>query len=233
MKRSDYKVVGHLGFRKGSKGLLGKNEKFFFGKPLFQWSLDQLAGSEIINDFMVSTDSQNGYKISLDHGSKDIGIRDSSLSNDTASKFDVWRDSYNTFKDRYYDFEIMIDIDCTCPMRSLEDISNGYNTFIASRADLVLGITDAKKNPYFNLLEESSSGYLTVSKGDGVQFTRQGAPKVFEHVSSVYVIDTSIFKKYKKLYDANIKGFHIPYERSIDIDSEFDWKLNTFLMNEQ
>ena len=67
--------------------------KKIFGKPLFQWSLDQLAGSEIINDFMVSTDSQNGYKISLDHGSKDIGIRDSSLSNDTASKFDVWRDS--------------------------------------------------------------------------------------------------------------------------------------------
>ena len=78
MKRSDYKVVGHLGFRKGSKGLLGKNEKIFFGKPLFQWSIDQLVGSEIINDFMVSTDSQNGYKISLDHGSKDICIRDSS-----------------------------------------------------------------------------------------------------------------------------------------------------------
>ena len=72
---------------------------------------DQLVGSEIINDFMVSTDSQNGYKISLDHGSKDIGIRDSSLSNDTASKFDVWRESYNTFKERYYDFDIMIDID--------------------------------------------------------------------------------------------------------------------------
>jgi len=56
MKRSDYKVVGHLGFRKGSKGLLGKNEKIFFGKPLFQWSIDQLVGSEIINDFIENLD---------------------------------------------------------------------------------------------------------------------------------------------------------------------------------
>ena len=40
----------------------------------------------------------------------------------------------------------MIDIDCTCPMRSLEDISNGYTAFIASNADLVLGITDAKES---------------------------------------------------------------------------------------
>ena len=33
-------IVGHIGVRKGSKGVVGKNFRDFLGKPLIDWSLD-------------------------------------------------------------------------------------------------------------------------------------------------------------------------------------------------
>ncbi|MDA9154853.1 hypothetical protein N9O01_01780 [Planktomarina temperata] len=35
-------IVGHIGARKGSKGVPGKNFRMLQGKPLIDWSLDQL-----------------------------------------------------------------------------------------------------------------------------------------------------------------------------------------------
>ena len=35
-------IVGHIGVRKGSKGVPGKNFRDLLGKPLIDWSLDQL-----------------------------------------------------------------------------------------------------------------------------------------------------------------------------------------------
>ena len=35
-------ILGHIGARKGSKGVVGKNFRLIAGKPLIDWSLDQL-----------------------------------------------------------------------------------------------------------------------------------------------------------------------------------------------
>ena len=35
-------ILGHIGARKGSKGVVGKNFRPIAGKPLIDWSLDQL-----------------------------------------------------------------------------------------------------------------------------------------------------------------------------------------------
>ena len=35
-------ILGHIGARKGSKGVVRKNFRELLGKPLIDWSLDQL-----------------------------------------------------------------------------------------------------------------------------------------------------------------------------------------------
>ena len=70
----------------------------------------------------------------------------------------------------------MLDLDCTSPLRTEEDISGVLEKFIATQSEISLAITQARKNPYFNLLEESADGFLKISKGDGHVFTRQSAP---------------------------------------------------------
>ena len=92
---------------------------------------------------------------------------------------------------------------------------------------------DARKNPYFNLLEEQSDGTLKISKGDGKIFSRQSAPKVYEHVSSTYLISSKYLNNGKYFNDAILKGFYMPPERSIDIDSELDWDIVKYLFEKK
>ena len=49
-------ILGHIGVRKGSKGVVGKNFRGFLGKPLIDWSLDQLLANPRVDHVVVSTD---------------------------------------------------------------------------------------------------------------------------------------------------------------------------------
>ena len=51
-------IIGHIGARAGSKGVPNKNFRMLHGKPLLDWSLDQLLNSDRVDHVVVSTDSQ-------------------------------------------------------------------------------------------------------------------------------------------------------------------------------
>ena len=84
-------IVGHIGARKGSKGVPGKNFRALNGKPLIDWSLDQLLGSPRIDVVIVSTDDEDIYHHARSKQTLDIGMRPPELCTDTASKWMVWQ----------------------------------------------------------------------------------------------------------------------------------------------
>ena len=58
--------------------------------------------------------------------------------------------------------------------------------------------TAARKNPYFNLVEKNSKGFLKLSKVFKRKiYTRQDAPKVLEHVASMYALKPNFIIKKK------------------------------------
>ena len=78
-------IIGHIGARRGSKGLPGKNLKLICGKPLIQWSIDHLKHHKMVDAFTVSTDCPDIYALALEQGAIDIGLRPESLATDTCS----------------------------------------------------------------------------------------------------------------------------------------------------
>ena len=61
-------ILGHIGVRKGSKGLPGKNFKLICGKPLVDWSLEQLFDHPEIDVVVVSTDDEEIFKHAVSKG---------------------------------------------------------------------------------------------------------------------------------------------------------------------
>ena len=61
-------IVGHIGARKGSRGVPGKNMKQICGRPLIDWSLDCLFESEFIDHVVVSSDCEDIYAHGLARG---------------------------------------------------------------------------------------------------------------------------------------------------------------------
>ena len=212
--------------RGGSKGIKNKNISDFLGKPLISYSIEQALGSKYCKDIFISTDSDDIAEICKKYGASIISLRPESLANDFASKFDVWKYHLNNVENELNkSFQYFFDLDCTCPLRSSSDIDNMIDSFINLKHDYdgAITVSDARKNPYFNILEFEKSKGLYVSKSSPKRvIRRQDAPVVYDHVASMYLFKTAYIKDADSLFEGNITGYSVPFERSLDIDSAAD-----------
>lgn len=232
-------VLGHIGARKGSKGVPGKNFARLHGKPLIDWSLDQLFSNPRVSAVVVSTDDEAIFAHALQRGALDIGLRPAELATDQAPKWGVWQHALATAERVLAErglsaVSAFLDLDCTAPLRSPADIEGVLDLFEREQPDLVMSVCEARKNPYFNLVEPDDSGSLRVSKSlPGGIWTRQQAPTVFEHVGVAYAIKPSYLHKASSLYEGRVLPFLVPPERCLDIDSPLDFKLVEWLLGQQ
>jgi CMP-N,N'-diacetyllegionaminic acid synthase len=222
--------------RGGSKGLPNKNIKRVLGKPLICWTIEQALAVPEIDKVVVCTDSKSIKKVAVSAGAIVPFLRPKRLATSKTAKFEVWKYALAKYE-KYFDtqFDSYIDLDCTNPLRSVSDISKCIRKFYRLRVkkvDAVFTICDARKNPYFNLLELSKNGSLKISKSSRRRriIRRQDAPKVFEHVASIYVLNPDFVRRGKNLLDGYSTGYNIGQHKSLDIDSEFDLKLIEYLL---
>lgn len=226
-------IVGHIGARKGSKGVPGKNTRPIHGKPLIDWSLDQLLASPRVGAVVVSTDDAALRDHALAKGALDIGLRPAHLATDTAGKWGVWQHALAEAEARLGPVEAFLDLDCTSPLRLPEDIDGALDLFFAQRPDMVMSCCEARKNPYFNLVEPDATGALHVSKPlPGGVVARQQAPVVWEHAASTYVVAPDYLRRAASLFEGRVIPYLMPPERCVDIDTPFDFRLVEFLMQE-
>jgi CMP-N,N'-diacetyllegionaminic acid synthase len=232
-------ILGHIGARQGSKGVPGKNFAPLHGKPLIDWSLDQLLENPRVSAVVVSTDDEAIYNHALGRGALAIGLRPASLAIDAAPKWGVWQHALAAAEPLLADqgmgeVSVFLDLDCTAPLRSQADIHGVLDLFEAERPDMVMSVCEARKNPYFNLVEPDASGALRVSKPlPGGIWARQHAPTVYEHVGVAYAVNPSYLCQAATLYEGRVLPYVMPAERCHDIDTPFDFRLVEFLLGEQ
>ncbi|MGR3512911.1 MAG: acylneuraminate cytidylyltransferase family protein [Paracoccaceae bacterium] len=227
-------IVGHIGVRKGSKGVVGKNFRDFLGKPLIDWSLDQLLAHPRVDHVVVSTDDETIYDHAVAKGCVEMGLRPPELASDTAAKWDVWQHALGRAEELVGPVDAFLDLDCTSPLRLPEDIDGALDAFFDKKPDMIMSCTEARKNPYFNLVEPDQSGYLHVSKPlPGGVVARQQAPVVWEHAASTYVVDPAYLKRARGLFQGRVLPYLMPTERCLDIDTELDFKIVQHLMKER
>jgi len=205
----------------------------FCGKPLIAHTIERAKQSKYIDRVIVSTDAEEIAQISLEYGAEVPFMRPMDLAGDNASTIDVlmhaigWLENVDRFA-----FDILLLLHTTTPLRNVEDIDKCVALIVEERVDNVISVTEAHRNPYFNMVEEGSDGFVRLVK-EGCFSTRQAAPKVYDMNASIYVWWKNILKDRKKIFLKKTKGFVMPKERSIDIDDNIDFKIAEILMEEQ
>lgn len=231
----DLKILFSIGARGGSKGFENKNISNINGKPLIAWSLEQALNSKYCSDVVVTTDCVEIAEVARQNGAQIPFMRPDHLANDSAGKWDVWQHCLKLCEEIYEtEYDLYVDLDCTSPLRETSDIDNVIEMFLSETVDAVFTVCDARKNPYFNLVEPDSEGHLKISKKlDKAVVCRQAAPPVYEHVASIYALSTAYLRKGTGLLSGNTIGYDIGVEKSLDLDSAFDKRLIEFLMLEK
>ena len=201
------------------------------GKPLIDWSLDQLFASARVDAVVVSTDDEAIYDHAVAMGALQIGLRPAHLATDTAGKWGVWQHALEASEALVGPATAFLDLDCTSPLREARDIDAALDLFNSEHPDLVMSCCEARKNPYFNLVEPDASGALHVSKPlPGGVVARQQAPVVYEHAASTYVVAPTYLKRSNGLWEGRVIPYLMPPDRCVDIDSPLDFMLVEFLL---
>jgi N-acylneuraminate cytidylyltransferase len=224
-------IIGHIGVRAGSKGVPGKNFRDMHGKPLLDWSLDQLFAAPEVDAVVVSTDGPEMYDHAVARGALPIGLRPAHLASDTAGKWSVWQHALQAVEAIKGPADVFLDLDCTSPLRLQSDISGALALFAQDQPDMVMAVCEARLNPYFNLLEADESGALHVSKPlPGGVVARQRAPTVYQHATGTYVVAPDYLRRAHSIFDGRVIPYVVDEARSQDIDSPTDFEIVQLLM---
>jgi len=221
--------------RGGSKGVKNKNIKELNGKPLIAYTIEQAKASQLFEYIVISTDSDDIANVAKQYGAEVFFKRSPEMASDTAGKLDVIKDAFKR-SEEYYNkkFDYLIDLDATAPLRSVEDIINSFNQFKENDNDNLITAMPSRRSPYFNLVEQDKDGKVYLSKKlDDVVVRRQDAPKSYDMNASIYIWKRDTLLKENSIFSENTGLYVMPEERSIDIDSELDYKFVEFLMKER
>ena len=211
--------------RGGSKGIKNKNLIKIKKNKLIDYSIQHAIDSKIFNKIVVSTDSKKIQKHVNLNNNLSWFLRPKHLSKDKSSKLDVLRHALLKSEKKFgYHFDYICDLDVTSPLRRIIDIKKAFNKFKNSNYDLLFSVTEAKKNPYFNMVEKKNNAVSVVKKLTKHVASRQQAPKVYEMNASIYFWKRNSLLK-KKRFGKNVGIFLMPRERSIDIDDYMDLQI--------
>lgn len=216
--------------RGGSKGIPGKNIKPLGGKPLIAYAIEAARDAGAPDSrIIVSTDDGRIAAVARDWGLATDYMRPVALGGDTVGSREVILDVMDWADRRGIDYEAVVLLQPTSPFRTADDISGAVALYDNS-LDMVVSVTEAASNPYYNCFETDGDGYLHVSKGDGLITRRQDAPKAWEYNGAVYVINPHSIREMPLGAFKRRVPFVMPRSRSIDLDTPTDWLVAEALL---
>ncbi len=227
------KILCTICARGGSEGVKNKNIKMLAGKPLIAYTIEVAKNSGLLDHIVVSTDSDEIAYISISYSAEVFFKRPSELATSMTPKLPVIKHALIE-SEKYYNttFDIIIDLDPTSPLRTVEDIKNAFEIFKQGNFDNLITGTPSRRSPYFNLVELDENGRVHLSKELDKPITRrQDSPKCYDMNASIYIWYRDSLLMSEKVIGDNTGIYVMPPERSIDIDSELDFLFVEFLIN--
>ena len=225
------RIIGTILARGGSKGVPGKNIKPFCGKPLIQHTIQQAIDANIFDVIVVSSDSSEILASSSEMPGVHLIERPPAMATDTSGKKVAQQHAVRVMEERLKThFEIVVDLDPTCPLRLASDIVDAVSLLTPEVQNVISGtLTDC--SPYFSMVERNPSGFVQlVKQPPAAVIRRQDAPSCFDMSGSVYAWWRDDFFAHETNFLDRTVLFELPAERCWDIDQPLDWMVVEMLM---
>jgi len=216
--------------RSGSKGLKDKNIKLLNGKPLLAYTIEAAIETGLFDEIMVSTDSQEYANIAKQWGANIPFFRSEILSNDTASSWDVVKDTIKRYKELGKEFDTVALLQPTSPLRTAGDIIGGYNKMEEKDANAIVAICEVDHSPLWSNTLPKDSSLTNFIEQELVKTPRQSLPTYYRVNGALYIMKTEYLMKSENIYANKSYAIIMSKERSIDIDDKLDFIIAGILM---
>lgn len=219
------RVLGLIPARAGSKGVPGKNIKLLAGKPLISYTIEAAKASGIFDFLVVSTDGEEIAAAAVKAGAEVPFIRPPELATDNAKGIDVLYHAMDWCEENNKDFDWVMLLQPTSPLRSSEDILNACGIMQKRRAKVIVSVCEAEDHPWWcNTLsrEHSMDNFL---RPEITRANRQDLPAYYKINGAIYLAEWNFINQRGSWYGPHTYAYVMPQERSLDIDSPIDFEL--------
>jgi CMP-N,N'-diacetyllegionaminic acid synthase len=224
------KVVAVTLARGGSKTIKNKNLAIVGGKSLLERTLYAGSLSKYIDAHYVSSDSADILAEAERLGAK-LAVRPSHLATDTASSADailhflqgLSLDAY--LHNLLYRPDYVVELMCTCPFKSTEDIDACIEKLHLTGADSVVTVTrllDHHPSRLKYIKDDTLCDFYPEKKESRRQDLE---PHAFVRAGGIYAFTWDSVFKTKSRYGGVVKPVVIPSERAVNIDEPLDLML--------
>ena len=186
------KILAIIPARGGSKGIKDKNIIDVCGNPLIYYTIDpalKLKESGLIDELIVSTDSDMIKKISEEYNVYIPFLRPESISGDKAKSIDFIIHAIEFFKDKGINYEAILLLQPTSPLRDFKLLKQSIELFVESNSNSLIS---CYKEEYINDLvmykSQTNSKVLTpLNKNHNKGVRRQDHGDVFVRNGAIYL----------------------------------------------
>ena len=218
-------ILGVIPARGGSAGVPRKNLRLVGGKPLITHAIENGLACKRIDKLVVSTDSEEIAKVARSAGAWVPFIRPSHLAQNDSPMLPVLEHALLEVElIQQTRIVAMVLIDPTAPLRRVQDLDQAIALFEREGPDAVISGAPAKRNPYFNMVEEKD-GFFRLVKTSSTEVTRrQDCPKVYDLNTVVWIFSREAIIEIRERIPPKTLVFEVPEARAIDLDTEEDFK---------
>lgn len=211
--------------RGGSKRIPKKNIKEFCGKPIIYYAIRAALETEIFDEVMVSTDSNEIKEIALKYGAKVPFMRSEKNSDDYATTEDVIMEVLNEYKNRYNnEFENVCCIYPTAPFIDGEILKKACKVMEQKNPSVVIPIVQFSYPPQRCFIMDEK-GYAKFKYPQYVRTRSQDLEKQYHDAGQFYIYNVKKLFEKKGIIEDDFAPIILPEISVQDIDTLEDWRI--------
>lgn len=217
------KAIAIITARGGSKRIPKKNIKEFCGKPIIAYSIRAALDSEIFDEVMVSTDSEEIAEIARAYGAKVPFMRSAKTSDDFATTADVLMEVLERYQEMDRTFDVMSCIYPTAPFVTPQKLQRAYDTLTKEQAVMAMPVVAFSYPPQRSYV--LNGNMLEMKWKENYNKRSQDLEKMYHDAGQFYMYQVEAFVRLKGQMTESIVPVIVDEMEVQDIDNESDWKL--------
>jgi len=221
-------ILALIPARGGSKGIKGKNIIDLQGKPLISYTIDAALKSSYIDRTVVTTDSEIIANVSRDYGADVPFLRPEELASDTAKTIDVVLHAINTLNSNSNQYDVLILLQPTQPLRDTNDIDRAIEYFFSNDMKGLTSVSPVDDNPIL-IRTINEKGELSSLLGLNSTCRRQDMDQYYRVNGCIYINKIDEISKETSFNDNPI-GYIMQPSHSVDIDELKDLVLAEYYL---
>ena len=228
------RILGLTLARGGSKSVPRKNIKPIAGLPLIGYTIAEALKSKFITRYIVSTDDEEIQQVAIQCGAEAPFLRPNEFSTDEASSVSAMQHAVDWVEQQEgIKYDYIVELMCTNPMKTVEDIDASIEKLISTGADSVIAIHQLEDHHPARIKKIVDDKIVDFCIPEIPESRRQDLkPNAYIRSGSIYALKRNYLMIDGKRYGSdNSKPYILPQERAINIDTKMDFIVAELILN--